>query len=113
MLNQYCINVDLTSTRLIDVNSVLIKLLVYKCGNFRDTFYKQSGTTFVTSRLLHWITKLVQKGTSLSVFMRFSALYTLKCLSIGTPKTINFPFVPNEKLMVLGVSIFEHIKIRL
>ena len=24
---------------------------------------------------------------------------TLKCLSIGTPKTINFPFVPNEKLM--------------
>ena len=24
--------------------------------------------------------------------------YTLKCLSIGTPKTINFPFVPNGKL---------------
>ena len=23
-----------------------------------------------------------------------------KCLSIGTPKTINFPFVPNGKLMV-------------
>ena len=36
---------------------------------------------------------------------------TLKCLSIGTPKTINFPFVPNGKLMVLGVPIFEHIKI--
>ena len=35
--------------------------------------------------------------------------YTLKCLSIGTPKTINFPFVPNGKLMVLGFSIFEHI----
>ena len=25
--------------------------------------------------------------------------YTLKCLSIGTPKTINFPFVSNRKLM--------------
>ena len=25
---------------------------------------------------------------------------TLKCLSIGTPKTINFPFVSNGKLMV-------------
>ena len=25
----------------------------------------------------------------------------LNCLSIGTPKTINFPFVPNGKLMVL------------
>ena len=25
---------------------------------------------------------------------------TLKCLSIGTPKTNNFPFVSNEKLMI-------------
>ena len=25
---------------------------------------------------------------------------TLKCLNIGTPKTINFAFVPNGKLMV-------------
>ena len=33
--------------------------------------------------------------------------------STGTPKTINFPFVPNGKLMVLGVPIFEHIVIRL
>ena len=40
-------------------------------------------------------------------------LNTLKCLSIGTPKTVNFPFVPNGKLMVLGVPIFEHIIIRL
>ena len=28
------------------------------------------------------------------------ALYTLKCLSIGTPKIINFPFVSNGKLMI-------------
>ena len=27
-------------------------------------------------------------------------------LSIRTPKTINFPFVPNGKLMVLDVPIF-------
>ena len=40
-------------------------------------------------------------------------LITLKCLSIRTPETINFPFVPNGKLMVLGVPIFEHIIIRL
>ena len=26
---------------------------------------------------------------------------TLKCLSIGTPKIINFPFVSNGKLMVI------------
>ena len=37
----------------------------------------------------------------------------LKCLNIGTPKTINFPFVPNGKLMILGVPIFEHIILRL
>ena len=29
---------------------------------------------------------------------------TLKCLSIGTPKTINFPFVSNEKLMIFMCS---------
>ena len=27
-------------------------------------------------------------------------IHTLKCLSIGTPKIINFPFVSNGKLMV-------------
>ena len=30
---------------------------------------------------------------------------TLLCLNIVTPKTVNFPFVPNGKLMVLGVPI--------
>ena len=29
---------------------------------------------------------------------------TLKCLSIGTPKTINFPVVSNRKLMVFRCS---------
>ena len=32
------------------------------------------------------------------------------CLGIGTPKTINFPFVPNGKLMVSGVPVFKHMK---
>ena len=40
-------------------------------------------------------------------------LITLKCLSIGTPKAINFPFVSNEKLMFLGVPVFKHIVMRL
>ena len=34
---------------------------------------------------------------------------TLKCLSIGTPKIINFPFVSNGNLMILGVPIFKQI----
>ena len=34
---------------------------------------------------------------------------TLKCLSIGTPKAINFPFVSNEKLMFFRCpSILAH-----
>ena len=37
---------------------------------------------------------------------------TLKCLSIGTSKAINFPFVSNEKLMFLGVQVFKHIVMR-
>ena len=28
------------------------------------------------------------------------AFYTVMCLSIGTPKTMNFPFVPNVKLII-------------
>ena len=38
---------------------------------------------------------------------------TLKCLSIGTPKIINFPFVSNGKLMILGVPIYKQIIMRL
>ena len=34
-------------------------------------------------------------------------------LSIGTPNTTTFPFVPNGKWWLLGVPIFEHIIIRL
>ena len=34
----------------------------------------------------------------------YESMTTLKCLSIGTPITINFPFVSNEKLMVFRYS---------
>ena len=34
--------------------------------------------------------------------------YTLKCLIIGTPKIINFPFVPVRNLMVLDVPICKY-----
>ena len=30
------------------------------------------------------------------------------CLNIGTPKILNFPFVPNGKLIILGVPILKH-----
>ena len=35
----------------------------------------------------------------------------IMCLKIGTPNTINFPFVTNGKLMVLGFSILSHIRV--
>ena len=31
----------------------------------------------------------------------------IKLSSIGTPKTVNFLFVPNGKLMVFGVPMFK------
>ena len=38
---------------------------------------------------------------------------TLKCLSIGTPKTIYFPFVSNGKLIVFRCpSTYKHIRTR-
>ena len=42
-----------------------------------------------------------------------SVSINLKCISIGTPKAINYPFVSNEKLMFLGVPVFKHIVMRL
>ena len=33
------------------------------------------------------------------------------CLCTGTPKTINFPFVTNGKLIVFGVLIFKLIRV--
>ena len=33
------------------------------------------------------------------------------CSNIGTPKTINFPFGTNGKIMVLGVSILQHFRV--
>ena len=43
-----------------------------------------------------------------------SSLYTphnRKCLSVGTPKKIDFPFVPNGKFMILGVPILKNFRV--
>ena len=34
---------------------------------------------------------------------------TVMCLSIGTPKIIDFPFVPNGKFIIFGVPKLRHI----
>ena len=39
--------------------------------------------------------------------------YTLKCFSIGTLKTIDIPYIPNGKLVFLGVPLIKHIIIGL
>ena len=53
----------------------------------------------------------------MSIFIDFLSTYESKevtpTLSIGTPNTTTFPFVPNGKWWLLGVPIFEHIIIRL
>ena len=42
---------------------------------------------------------------------KFDTFFILMCFSIGTHKIINFLFVPNAKLMVLGVPITPEINI--
>ena len=37
----------------------------------------------------------------------------IMCSNIGTSKIINFPFGTNGKLMVLGVPIFRHFRVKL
>ena len=39
--------------------------------------------------------------------------YILKCLSIGTRKTINFPFVLTGNSMAIDIPIYKHITNRL
>ena len=38
-----------------------------------------------------------------------TAFVIVMCLSIGTPKIHNYPFVPNEKFIILGVPNFRQI----
>ena len=42
-------------------------------------------------------------------FTQFATQFTRKCLNIGTLKAITFPFVPNVKLIILGVPKLGHI----
>ena len=85
--------------------------------------------------LQEWVGNLCLCFASLMVFLLQTERYiNLKCLSMGTPKIINFPFVSNGKLMVfrcqniqahynvaelclnllfLGVPILKHIRIQL
>ena len=53
---------------------------------------------FLTNSIQHL--RLLIYGFSPVCVKTLIYMYTLKCLSIGTPKTINFPFVPNGKLTV-------------
>ena len=37
------------------------------------------------------------------------SVHALRCLGIGTPEAIGFPFVSGEKLVFSGVRVFKHI----
>ena len=41
------------------------------------------------------------------------SVHALRCLGVGTPEAIDFPFVSGEKLVFLGVRVFRHIVMRL
>ena len=65
---------------------------------------------------LHVMLPFFQRSNNYSDFLVATLIEvahptTLKCLSIGTPNTTTFPFVPNGKWLLLGVPIIEHILI--
>ena len=65
---------------------ILLSPNKYQFINFRH--FKSDNLTFGHSSLTRYLQGIMQK------------IPTLKCLSIGTPKTINFPIVSNGKLMI-------------
>ena len=50
------------------------------------------------------LVKFLSKSSFTLTFTLFPKHATLKCLNIGTPKTINFPFGTNGKLMIFRCS---------
>ena len=79
-------------------------------------YYHQIQT--VVEYLDHFKIKMLLQLMKISLIIYYKIYYkiliTLKCLSIGTPNAINFPFVSNEKLMFFfGVPVFKHIVMRL
>ena len=60
--------------------------------------------TFCLSLLTQGTISSYSAETDNTYYNNLSDLFiisTVMCLSIGTPKTINFPFVPNFKLIIL------------
>ena len=57
-----------------------------------DQFFKGKGQILSYKSRLFWKNCVIQDS------LKEVIIYSLKCLSIGTPKTINFPFVSNGKL---------------
>ena len=98
------------------INMVFSYFLQYIrcCTAVIHTYLKYSDTSIQTNKTSSYLENNCSGGGNLSVLwlqitfyglvrtitLEFFFRFTLKCLSIGTPKTINFPFVPNGKLMV-------------
>ena len=63
--------------------------------------FKPNLVLLLNERICSWLTYINKgsKNENCRVSSPESKFITLKCLSIGTHKTINFPFVSNEKLM--------------
>ena len=51
---------------------------------------------------LHSLHDIAEMKPSLK-FCRLKFSHTLMCISIGTPKTVNFPFVPNGKFIIFNM----------
>ena len=88
VLNYYCCLLSL------ETQTIFLRVDHTEKDNGRLSRHERTPFVLIRNRLLN-----------------YRMIHTLMCLSIGTPKILNFPFVPNGKLSILGVPILKHITV--
>ena len=63
--------------------------------------YEKKGTDSGCYNAVHHVTR---SSVTFDVSFETVTVCTVMCLNIGPPNTINFPFVPNGKLMIFRCS---------
>ena len=76
----------------------------------KDSWYNE---ILIWNRTLSNLQIRVKIGKTDKPYTENVKMNTLKCLSIGTLKTIDIPYIPNGKLVFLGVPLVKHIIIGL
>ena len=76
-------------------------IIIRGIEDYSNMFFSYfSMKTYVVTAHQNHLSEMVLMSSNKICFYGEIQTITLKCLNIGTSKTINFPFVPNGKLMI-------------